>query len=149
MHRHRLIVYCLLSAGAAPDARYYFGADLSYVNELEACGAEYSFQGKKRDPFFRATQCDMAWEWYFHDEALIGLSAYYKDVSCDIGWRQEPQTLDGISYAVSVLVNRNCGSVSGAEAAFQTPSSSGLRWGTAVCISDQRSITEEHSHGTR
>ncbi len=70
---------------------------------------------------FRATQFDTAWEWYFHDEALIGLSAYYKDVSSYIGWRQEPQTFDGITYAVSVPVNGSGGSIAGAEVAFQTP----------------------------
>src|SRR5687768_16449906 len=31
------------------------------------------------------------------------------------------------------------------ELLSRTPSSSGPRWGTALCISDQRSITEEHS----
>ena len=55
MRRHRPIVYCLLLAGAAanaaPDSRYYFGPDLCYVNEIEDCGAAYSFQGEKRDPF--------------------------------------------------------------------------------------------------
>lgn len=133
MRRHPRMVSCLLLAGApanaAPDTRYYFGADLSNVNELEDCGAAYSFRGKKRDPYlhlnelepFRATQFDTAWESYFHDEALIGLSAYYKDVSSYIGWRQEPQTFNDITYAVSVLVNGSGGSVSGAEVAFQTP----------------------------
>ncbi len=55
MSRHSLIVCCLLLAGAAANAdsgtRYYFGADLSYVNELEDCGAAYSLHGEKRDPF--------------------------------------------------------------------------------------------------
>jgi hypothetical protein len=45
-----------------------------------------------------------AWESCFHDKALIGLSANYKDVSSYIGWRQEPQTLR-ITYAVSVPLN--------------------------------------------
>jgi iron complex outermembrane recepter protein len=70
---------------------------------------------------FKATQFDTSWEWYFHDEALIGLSAYYKDVSSYIGWRQEPQTFDGITYAVSIPTNGSGGSIQGAEVSFQTP----------------------------
>ena len=40
------------SALAQEIARpYYFGADLSYVNEMKACGATYSFQGKTQDAY--------------------------------------------------------------------------------------------------
>lgn len=70
---------------------------------------------------FKATQFDTSWEWYFHDEALLGVSAYYKDVSSYIGWRQEPQTFDGITYAVSIPANGSGGSIQGAEISFQTP----------------------------
>ncbi len=31
--------------------RFYFGADLSYVNEMEACGASYRLDGQVRDPY--------------------------------------------------------------------------------------------------
>jgi arabinogalactan endo-1,4-beta-galactosidase len=31
--------------------RFYFGADLSYVNEMEACGASYRLNGQVRDPY--------------------------------------------------------------------------------------------------
>lgn len=37
--------------GALPAADFYFGADLSYVNEMEDCGAVYRENGKARDPF--------------------------------------------------------------------------------------------------
>ncbi len=30
---------------------YYFGADLSYVNEMKACGATYSYQGQTQDAY--------------------------------------------------------------------------------------------------
>ena len=39
------------SAAGGDEPAYYFGADLSYVNELENCGATYSLAGKRRDPF--------------------------------------------------------------------------------------------------
>lgn len=38
-------------AHGAPSTRYYFGADLSYINELEDCGAAYFAGGTRRDPF--------------------------------------------------------------------------------------------------
>ena len=44
------ILACSSAAGRDEPA-YYFGADLSYVNELEDCGATYSLAGKRRDPF--------------------------------------------------------------------------------------------------
>ena len=70
---------------------------------------------------FKATQFDTAYEWYFSDEALLGVAAYYKDVSSYIGWKQTPQTFDGIAYSVASPVNGKGGSISGAEFTFQTP----------------------------
>lgn len=70
---------------------------------------------------FKATQFDASYEWYFRDEALLGFSAYYKDVSSYIGWRQDPQEFEGITYAVATPVNGNGGSITGAEVTFQTP----------------------------
>lgn len=39
------------SSIAAPEPEFYFGADLSYVNEMEDCGAVYLENGQPRDPF--------------------------------------------------------------------------------------------------
>lgn len=40
-------------AGMTPSFAqpFYFGADLSYVNEMEACGAEYTVNGEVSDPY--------------------------------------------------------------------------------------------------
>lgn len=38
-------------SNAPLPARYYFGADLSFVNELEKCGATYAAADRRRDPF--------------------------------------------------------------------------------------------------
>lgn len=70
---------------------------------------------------FKATQFDTSYEWYFREEALLGFSAYYKDVSSYIGWRQDPQAFEGITYAVATPVNGEGGSITGAEITFQTP----------------------------
>jgi arabinogalactan endo-1,4-beta-galactosidase len=47
---------CLISvsssaAVAAAPAERYAGVDLSYVNEMEACGAEFRVKGKRRDAY--------------------------------------------------------------------------------------------------
>ena len=39
------------AAGAGPGHPFYLGADLSYVNEMEDCGAVYRKGGKPADPF--------------------------------------------------------------------------------------------------
>ena len=57
MNRHLLALFAAgaasaaasLACAAAPDERFA-GVDLSYVNEMEACGAEFRVQGQKRDP---------------------------------------------------------------------------------------------------
>jgi arabinogalactan endo-1,4-beta-galactosidase len=41
----------VLLCGAAKAEPFYFGADLSYVNEMEDCGATYRVKGKPRDPY--------------------------------------------------------------------------------------------------
>ncbi|HEX7764837.1 MAG TPA: glycosyl hydrolase 53 family protein, partial [Cellvibrio sp.] len=48
------ILFCLLNHLAlATDVStpFYLGADLSYVNEMEDCGAKYYDKSKRQDPF--------------------------------------------------------------------------------------------------
>ncbi len=44
-----MLIWTSLSAETKP--MYYYGADLSYVNEMEDCGASYSVDGREGDPF--------------------------------------------------------------------------------------------------
>lgn len=44
-------VSALAAARAEAARQYYFGADLSYINELEDCGARYFDGSRQRDPF--------------------------------------------------------------------------------------------------
>jgi arabinogalactan endo-1,4-beta-galactosidase len=49
-----LLVNVVAAASAAPPQTpptFYFGGDLSYVNEMEDCGAVYRLHGKRIDPF--------------------------------------------------------------------------------------------------
>lgn len=39
------------AAAQSPTPRFYFGADLSYVNEMQDCGATYRVGGRVEDPF--------------------------------------------------------------------------------------------------
>ena len=45
-----LLVF-ILAAAPASAGEFYFGADLSYVNEMEDCGGVYRENGKTVDPF--------------------------------------------------------------------------------------------------
>ncbi len=54
MQRFILLVSAVLAMVLAPRAGavdYYFGADLSYVNELEDCGAQYRQGNERKDAF--------------------------------------------------------------------------------------------------
>lgn len=46
-----LLVTALAVAAADSGPRRFAGVDLSYVNEIEACGAQYRLDGKVRDPY--------------------------------------------------------------------------------------------------
>lgn len=52
-----IALVCALFATNARAEHFYFGADLSYVNEMEDCGAQYRMDGAVRDPYeiFRDT----------------------------------------------------------------------------------------------
>jgi arabinogalactan endo-1,4-beta-galactosidase len=51
------------------DKPFYVGADLSYVNEMEDCGASYYDKGKKQDPFalFAQKSADLVRVRLWHD----------------------------------------------------------------------------------
>jgi TonB-dependent receptor len=70
---------------------------------------------------FKAVQFDASAEWYFRPESLVAASYYYKDVDTYIGWKQTPETYNGITYAVSSPVNGGGGYIQGLELTFQTP----------------------------
>jgi arabinogalactan endo-1,4-beta-galactosidase len=50
-----ILLLCLvtvsISAAQAPETAFYRGVDLSYVNEMEDCGAVYQVDGEVRDPY--------------------------------------------------------------------------------------------------
>ena len=46
-----LVLPWLTAASAAPPQERFAGVDLSYVNEVEACGAQFRLNGELRDPY--------------------------------------------------------------------------------------------------
>lgn len=72
------------------------------------------------DPFM-ATQGDLSLEWYFHQDALLALAGYYKDVSSSIGYTQSQRVIDGETYTINGPANGDGGYIAGLEATLQTP----------------------------
>ncbi|TNE63983.1 MAG: TonB-dependent receptor [Alphaproteobacteria bacterium] len=70
---------------------------------------------------FEANQVDLAFEWYFHDEALAAASVYYKDVKTHVGYFSEPVDIDGETYQIYRPANGDGGNIKGIELTFQTP----------------------------
>ncbi|WP_417318775.1 TonB-dependent receptor [Emcibacter sp.] len=70
---------------------------------------------------FEATQFDLAFEWYFHDEALAAVSLYYKDVETHVGYLTEDVDIDGTNYQIYRPANGDGGTIKGVELTFQTP----------------------------
>jgi iron complex outermembrane recepter protein len=69
---------------------------------------------------FKADQLDLSYEWYFHDESLLAIAAYYKDVLNYIGASQSSETIDGIQYIITSENNTKGGEIAGVETTFQT-----------------------------
>lgn len=84
----------------------------------------YQLKGSGGNPSldpFRATQLDVAYEWYFHKEALAGIALYRKEVDSVIGYKQAHQILNGNDYLLMAPANGNGGHINGAELTFKTP----------------------------
>jgi TonB-dependent receptor len=69
---------------------------------------------------YRATQFDLSYEWYFHDESLFALALFYKDIDNFIGASSSLQTIGGVQYIIGGENNGEGGYIRGAEATFQT-----------------------------
>lgn len=70
---------------------------------------------------FMATQGDISLEWYFHQDALIALAGYYKNVDSNIGYSTQPMTIGGNPYDITGPFNGKGGYIEGAELTVQTP----------------------------
>lgn len=74
-----------LFSGCKPEEKLYLGADLSYVNELEDCGAHYQENGKTVDPYkiFKEKGCNLVRIRLWHHPTATPYSDF-KDVKKSI-----------------------------------------------------------------
>jgi iron complex outermembrane recepter protein len=73
----------------------------------------------KLDPF-KADQIDFSYEWYFHEESLLAIAPYYKDVKSYIGASQSTETIGGTQYLITSENNTRGGEIAGVEFTLQT-----------------------------
>ncbi|HLQ13589.1 MAG TPA: TonB-dependent receptor [Steroidobacteraceae bacterium] len=69
---------------------------------------------------YRADQVDLSYEWYFHDESLLALAAYYKHMETMIGASQSTQQINGVTAIITSENNTKGGDLHGLEFTFQT-----------------------------
>ena len=73
----------------------------------------------KLDPF-KADQIDFSYEWYFHEESLLAIAPYYKDIKTYIGASQSTENIGGTQYIITSEGNTKGGEIAGVEFTFQT-----------------------------
>jgi len=69
---------------------------------------------------FRADQVDLSYEWYFHEESLFSVAAYYKHIMNYIGSGISQQIINGTTYAITSPMNGPGGNLEGVEFSFQS-----------------------------
>ena len=69
---------------------------------------------------FRASNLDLSYEWYFHEESLFSVAGYYKHIMNYIGSGISQQTFGGTTYSITTPVNGPGGDLEGIEFTFQS-----------------------------
>ena len=74
------------------------------------------------DPFL-ATQIDASFEYYFADDALFSVGAFYKDIETFIVSSTQQESVDGFAqpFSISRKVNGESATVQGIEVLYQQP----------------------------
>jgi iron complex outermembrane receptor protein len=113
------------------DQRLRFGAGVAIARPpLDALVTGFSLNSQGKPPTggggdpllhpYKANQLDLSYEWYFHDESLFAVAAYYKDMKTLIGAGQSLQTIGGVQYIVTSESNTKGGDLAGVEVTYQT-----------------------------
>jgi TonB-dependent receptor len=79
--------------------------------------------GSGANPFikaFKSTQIDLSYEYYFHDESLFSIAAYYKHLDSYIGSAPSFQVINGNPYNITTSTNIAGGDIAGLEFTYQT-----------------------------
>jgi len=121
-----------LNFGLTDDSKLRFGVarvmSRPPLDELRAGRSLYDetppYTGTAGNPKlnpFLATQVDLSYEWYFHPESMFAVAVYYKDVDDNVGYKQQDEIINGVTYLVTGPFNGKGGEMQGAEFTFQTP----------------------------
>ncbi|HZF14934.1 MAG TPA: TonB-dependent receptor [Steroidobacteraceae bacterium] len=69
---------------------------------------------------YKSDQVDLSYEWYFHEESLLAVAVYYKDLKNMIGASQSTQDINGVLYTITSEDNMDGGGITGVEVTYQT-----------------------------
>jgi iron complex outermembrane recepter protein len=69
---------------------------------------------------YRASQVDLGYEYYFHEESMFAAAVFYKHLNSFIGYETINQTIGGTAYQIAHPINGNGGNLTGLETSFQT-----------------------------
>jgi TonB-dependent receptor len=98
---------------------------LNLNQDLDAAGANpgTSTAGNPELDPFRATQGDVAYEWYYSDNAQLAVNLFYKDLESYIARAADAETIErnGVEYTVSRPINGSGGYIRGYELLWQQP----------------------------
>lgn len=69
---------------------------------------------------YKADQLDLSYEWYFHEESLLAVAGFFKDVKDYIGAGQTLQNIGGVQYIITSENNTRGGNIAGVELTVQS-----------------------------
>ena len=69
---------------------------------------------------YKADQLDLSYEWYFHEESLVSVAGFFKDVKDYIGAGQSFEIINGLPYTITSEQNTRGGNIAGVELTAQT-----------------------------
>ncbi|HTT57413.1 MAG TPA: TonB-dependent receptor [Opitutaceae bacterium] len=75
-------------------------------------------QGNPNLKPIRSTNYDVSIEDYLNKDSVVYLAGFYKDVTGFIASITQPETFDGVTYAISTSANLNPATIKGAEAGY-------------------------------
>jgi len=87
---------------------------------LAASGPATGGGGNPRLDPFKADMIDFSYEWYFHEESMLAIAPYYKDVKTYIGAGQSTETIGGKPYTITSENNTRGGEIAGVEVTLQS-----------------------------
>ncbi|MFN3229851.1 MAG: TonB-dependent receptor, partial [Asticcacaulis sp.] len=116
--RYEVMPNLYLRASAAKVLTRPSLTDLAAYRQIDDVTRTISARNPDLKPF-RANQADLAVEWYFGRDGLLGLGWFHKDIKSFIATRSSQVDLNGTEYTLTQPVNGNSATVSGFEANYQ------------------------------